>query len=316
MPVGYVIYKVLNSSNLGIFNSISLFLYRVFFEHKKNCLGRGVEQLFIATYDNYNQITHPDIVCFNGKTYMCATPYTYSNEKVENPCLFEYDSVSDTFVPIGNQPIVKWEKEEFRHHFSDPALLVENNELILFYRNSVHKNKDERLDEIYKILSIDGINWSAPQKIKYSGTAIISPSFCKIGNSVKVYYVVDDNGDTSLFVGQLFDYEIKNSQKVTIKNFHADMCIWHIDVKYVDACFWGLFTFMEHPGEGRTRLYLAKSEDGKDWLIERKITFGQNSNVRNIYKATLFINNNKKTIIASAVDDSFRWYLYRMEMEE
>lgn len=320
MPLGYVIYKVLNYYDISLFHKISLKLYEWLFLKKQNILDENTRQLHIDTYDCYNQLTHPDIIEYNGKVFMCATPYTYSNEKVENPCLFYYCLESKEFAALGNQPIINWKKEEYRHHYSDPALLVENEKLTMFYRDSIHKDDSTRLDVIYKIQTENGIDWSKPVIIQFNSASVIAPSFCKKEKQVEVYYVIDGIYDgifgTKLFRGLYSNNNVSDVLEIKINNQPHNMCIWHTDVKYYGGFYHGLFTYMSKPGEGETRLYDAVSDDGITWYIENQITFGVTSNVENIYKSTSYYIENKKYIIASAMDSYSRWFLYCREMEE
>ena len=91
------------------------------------------------------------------------------------------------------------------------------------------------------------------------------------------------------------------------------MCIWHVDVKFYDDCYHGLFTFMDKPGNGHTRLYNAKSLDGITWNIETMIRVGETC--MDVYKATSYCLEKRHYVVASAMDIYNRWFLFRKEME-
>lgn len=307
LPIGYVLYRLVRNNQL--LRRIYMRLYKCIWGKKLNVIDREIKEINVGTYDGMNQLTHPDVILFKDNMYLTATPYPYSDEKYENPCLFSYAKDKALFLPIGEQPIIDYKELGYRYHYSDPALSVENEMLILYYRKSEHKTLDSREDYIYKISSNDAVNWTDEIIVECQDSRIIAPSFVNKDNSIEVYYVYDEGAVSCLKHGFLINNRIVNCSEIMLDNID-NMCIWHVDVKFRNDHYIGLFTYMEKPGAGETRLFLAKSNDGIQWIIKKQITFGKESNVKNIYKATSYIRDDKEYIIASAIDSHYRWRLY------
>lgn len=310
-PLEYILYKVLVQSK---FKKCFDRLYKKRFYKRKNRLSDEVFLEEIETYDGYNQCTHPDVVSFQNEVLLVVTPYPYSNEKYENPCV--YHLRDDKFVQLVNNPIESPIDLGFRHHFSDPAFLQSDNKLFLFFRDSLHKD-EVRKDVIYRLESLDGLNWGNKTTIDYSGNSCIAPSFIEIENKTMTYYVVDEGLETNLYLADYNNNSLTNEKRITISNQPSGYTIWHIDVKKHNGVFVGLFAYIDLKKHKGTRLFLSLSTDGVDWTIACQIDFGKKSNVKNLYKATSYRNSEERIIsFVSALDSHMRWFVYKIDITD
>ena len=277
-------------------------------------LQSGVEKIDLISKDGSGQYTHPDIVFFKGNYYLTATPYTFSNELIENPCLFiSKDGI--VFVPLLNEPVDRPSEQTVRNHLSDPAFSVYGSSLQLYYRKSTHV-ANNRIDEIFCVTRKNNHCWEEKKQIKFPGNSLIAPSFVTIDNRQFVYYVKESGDTTKLCIGEVVDDSIIKEKEITLNNPFTSYCIWHVDIKKNSKEYVGLFNYIEKPGAGKTQLFYGVSTDGISWTIKRKITISKNEKDICLYKSTSFILDEKLVSIISGIDKHFRWFLYSCVLEE
>src|SRR5690348_15730970 len=63
-----------------------------------------LSRLAIDTYDGSGQLVHPDVLLDGDRILLAATPYPYTNDRFENPCLYTGDGTH--FESVGKAPIV------------------------------------------------------------------------------------------------------------------------------------------------------------------------------------------------------------------
>ena len=94
--------------------------------------------LRIPTYENSEQATHPDIIeflnpLFNNYRYMLAfTPYSYSNDKYENPSIVFSNNGIKWYEDYIKNPIVDNQYPD-KYWFCDPDLVYANNKFYLYF---------------------------------------------------------------------------------------------------------------------------------------------------------------------------------------
>src|SRR5437870_3946183 len=79
-------------------------------------------RLAIDTPDGSGQLVHPDVLLDGDRILLAVTPYPYSNDRLENPCLYTGDGTS--FEIVGNAPIVPPPPKD---HNDDPDLRRDPN---------------------------------------------------------------------------------------------------------------------------------------------------------------------------------------------
>ncbi|AFU16627.1 4Fe-4S ferredoxin iron-sulfur binding domain protein [Bacillus thuringiensis MC28] len=190
--------------------------------------------LIIATYDGYNQTTHPKVVYFengwNGwKYWMAHTPYPFSNDKYENPSIsVSNDGISWTDPKGLLNPIDQPTADEItdKYHMSDTHLLFVNGKLECWYRF----NKNGVIDQILRKTTTDGITWST-REVMYTLSGwdmALSPAIVHDGFRYKMWYITGNfeikytESDSGFSWGPL--------QNVTIKTGSKSYRAWHLDV--------------------------------------------------------------------------------------
>lgn len=307
IPLGYFLYKILCKKNKSRF---FVYLYQKFFYKNTYVLNRNVKLITTITEDGFNQANHPDIIFFKGVEYITFTSYPYCDEKLENPYIFAVDN--DGYLKkITNNPVAIPKKTNYRRHFSDPAFFSDGINLVLTYRECIHKKNKRRFDIIYRITTCDCKEWSKPQIIMHEGFSCISPSFLYGSNSCDVFYVSDDADETILLRGLLVNNRVVDLRIIPTPPIDG-YYIWHIDIKKYSNMFIGLFTYISNPRGGNTRLFLLKSNNGNDWNLLKEVSLSQRG-IINLYKSTFEIKNNNVSIFVSAVDNKMRWFIYKVE---
>ena len=268
MSLEYSLYKLIGRKNVPN-EKVALFFKKVFNENGINN-DNSNSIIEVPTCDGFDQATHPDVAWFENKMFMVVTPYAYSDERLENPCLFTCTAEGVIRIKkIGDAPLIKWDKREYRHHYSDPALFVDDDCLSVVYRDSLHLSAEKRIDKIYRIKSQDASTWTAPEEITLPSEHFIAPSFCREGHSTYVYYTEDIGEKTEFYLGLFKENKIEELERPNVINAPRNMTIWHVDVKkYGINEYVGLFTYMEKAGYGKTELYYAESKDMINWEIQ------------------------------------------------
>ena len=309
MSLEYTIYKLIGRKKVPN-EKVAHFFKMVFNENETNN-DNSNNVIEVPTYDGFDQATHPDVVWYENKMFMAVTPYAYSDERLENPCLYACTAEGVIRVKkIGDNPLIKWDKREYRHHYSDPALYIDDNCLSVFYRDSLHLNAEKRIDKIYRIQSQDASTWTAPEEIILPSEHFIAPSFCRKGYSTYVYYTEDIGEKTEFYLGLFNENKIEKLERPNVINAPQSMTIWHVDVKKYEAdVYVGLFTYMEKAGHGKTKLFYAESNDMINWEIQKEIPEGKKVEGQSYYKATSAKVNGHIIGIGSMMDSRQCWHI-------
>lgn len=261
------------------------------------------------------QVVHPDILYFkNGfhgyKYYLAYTPYPFSNDDYENPCLaVSNDGIN--FIKTANMknPIVTAPPDVKQGgHQSDTDIMFYNNELVIHYvYNKVNVWGPAKF---YRIASNDGIHWSKPQLIFMGDKdkSCVSPAFIPQGKIIKMWYVRNE--------GNLAFTESNNDEKSwsTPEYCIADMGnwkIWHIDVINSRNMYEGLFC--ARFGRSKIRaLFYARSTNGIDWSVSKKpILYPSKAgwDDAEIYRSTFVDDNGTYKIWYSARSKANTWHI-------
>lgn len=307
MSLEYSIYKLIGRKKVP--NKKVAHLFKKVFKKDEINDDDNIGVIKVPTCDGFDQATHPDAVWFENRVFFVVTPYAYSDERLENPCLYECTTRGAIQMKrIGDNPLIKWDKREYRHHYSDPALLVDSDCLNVFYRDSLHLSAEKRIDKIYRIKSQDASIWTAPEEVSLPSEHFIAPSFCRQGDSIYVYYTEDFGEKTEFHLGLFKENKIEKLERLTVINAPLNMTIWHVDVKKYGAdVYVGLFTYMEKAGHGRTKLYYAESKDMIKWEIQKELPEGKKVAEYSYYKATSIKINGNIIGVGSMMDSRQRW---------
>ena len=249
--------------------------------------------LDIKTFDGSGSLTHPSILYFeNGynkyRFWMVFTPYDNNNVQLENPCIvvsndgihFEkLKGVSDPLLPI-------IEKKKPYTFYNDPYLLY-TDRLELWYRYTVEG--DVLINDVYRICSNDGVNWTKPElMIKSDGLCYMSLSIIYFDYKYYMYYFDMDyqfNMKVSKDLKKWSDEKVLNVAGFTGK-------FWHGEAMIIQKQIWLLFV------DKKYNLYIAKSDNGIDFgnLQKLKVYYNPNNYLYKeqiIYKSTMLVLDDK-----------------------
>ncbi len=232
--------------------------------------------LVIPTYEGSGQAVHPDVINIPGgfgsegwKFWMAMTPYPSGNSAQENPSILASHDKVNWEVP-GNliNPIIA-KPPGTSDHNSDPVLVFINNELHLFYRETI-KSVTPIKHTIYLITSTDGENWSTPITIleDTSGKTdgLMSPTIL-IENGTWKMWVVDGWGN--LVKKTSADGKVWSADIVTTTiGMPFDRNYWHVDVERNGERLEMMLCSSTDTGGANTRLHHAYSiDDGVTWYV-------------------------------------------------
>ena len=297
-----IIYLYYGNPNAQIASSgIDTFIFYDGFENFTIKSQRNAPNYLVTpTYDGSGQAIHPDIVYvplgWNGYEYwMAITPYPYGNSDYENPSIIASHDGINWEVPSGvSNPLVPKPPGGYNN---DNDVLMVNNELILFYNETIEGNTN-----IKRISSSNGLTWSTPLTVfSYSGE-LLSPTIVYENGNYNMWYVVGGCGEDSSYLYLKTSSDgISWSNAQTLNIHQSNRVIWHIDVQKVGQKY--IMILISYPiGAScrNTNLYYAESLDKLNWSVSSVPILSPSAGWDNatIYRSTFL-----------ATDDFFRiWY--------
>lgn len=151
----------------------------------------------IPTYDGSGVVVHPSVY-YNAdgwsghKYWMAFTPYSNSNNQIENPSIVCSDDGNTWTVPAGlTNPVVPVVSDPAGGYNSDPNLFVDDAGLMfMFWRANTYNGGEYH----YVVTSTDGINWGARTKVRQDSQSVrrlLAPSYTQLADGSWVVYAVD-----------------------------------------------------------------------------------------------------------------------------
>lgn len=231
-----------------------------------------LEKIPIQTFDGSGSTTHPYIIELEKplnayRYYFVHTPYDNHNVELENPSLsvsndgINFIKPKDVKDPL--LPIIKEQTKELLKYYSDNFILSDNGELQIWYRYTEEdkSTKKPRLkNQIYRIISKDGINFSDPELIiDDDGIWYLSPSIVKIENLYYLYYFDKDH---KFYVKT--SQNLKKWNKATeVKITDFDNPCWHGEVKLIENQLYLLLLTRNY------ELYLCQSDSNSPFKFNK-----------------------------------------------
>ena len=156
------------------------------------------KQLFIPTYDGGNQAMHPKVLYFaNGwqgyKYWMCFTPYTGTQDGLENPSIAVSNNGIEWNVPKGLINPLNIPDDLLIAYNSDPHLVYNSttDTLECWFRWATRSTQSPLIERIYRMTTKDGINWTEKELLnEYQGslTGLQCPVVIYEDNKYKIWY--------------------------------------------------------------------------------------------------------------------------------
>lgn len=288
--------------------------------HKK-MQKEGNLMIELETYDGGRQVVHPDIVKWNNELWMVCTPYPYSIETYENPCIYHGNTVFD-MTPVLDKPLAYPEYRKKGNHISDPCIFVNQSKLSVLFRDTV-KIDGIITQKLYICESEDGYKWSKKKLVLQSKEkSYISPAVFAVDNHFVMYYVqlTTTTGGYLKKVTFNANFHQVQEEKTTCHNIPDGMTIWHIGIinekgdgkalSPTDTKLHGIFTLRSIENLYQYELYWAHLNiQNKEWYIDEKVeipTYLQ-KHISNVYKCAIIPSTND--VVLSFYDYELQWNL-------
>ena len=293
----------------------------------------------IFTYDGSNQVVHPDVdILPDGRAILVCTPYPYNTEVYENPCLYLFSSelLSGDIVgarakePIKN-PIDKRHGSQSGEHMSDPAVIIYDRKIHLFYRDCEFID-GKPVDLLYeKVYSVEDYSLLEALLVRKSDQICVSPTFVENGKELRNFSVLYSNNDSQIVFStkKLFDANSQWSEysvsEIADGVVLQDYYVWHISISYrlnrskhshgESNDLIAIFTMRCRANNDQYKLFAAVCYDEK-WMITNEISLPKNFQRNGFIPYKSCILQNSPLIIVSAYDRRKRWKLLYVKVED
>ena len=245
---------------------------------------------------------------YKGREYLTATPFPYSINTYENPCV--YVQKSETEYEMIHGPI-EYPESSGKDYLNDPCLYTDE-ELIIFYRHTFVESGRETKNLLMLSKSFDGLSWSKPTiLLRDGGDTLLSPAVIYLNNQYILFYVkkIDEEYHIMQRSGTMYNLW-REEHRCQILGLPEDYMVWHISVSKIDGILKGLFTVRNKFGE--YKLFLTDYSETLNWVVDKEIKLREidYSKIRITYKSTFCQDG---SFIIAVRDDKNRWALIRQK---
>lgn len=293
----------------------------------------------IYTYDGSDQVVHPDVdVLSDGRAILVCTPYPYNTEVYENPCLYVFPAALLSGNIAGARakepvkiPIDKRHGRKRGEHMSDPAVIIYDEKIHLFYRDCEFI-AGKPMDFLYeKVYSAEDYSLIGDSLVSKSDKICVSPTFIENGIELKNFSVLYSDNDSQIVFStkKLFDANAQWSEytvsEIAQGEILQDYYVWHISISYKfnrskhsqgeNNDLIGIFTMRYRANNDLYKLFAAVCCDGK-WVITNEIPLPANFRRNGFTPYKSCILQNSSLIIVSAYDRKKRWKLLYLKVED
>lgn len=284
--------------------------------------GLPDEQLLdVGTYEGSGQCVHPDVIYFptayqGNRFYMAFTPYPFSNDKFENPCLVKSNNGVDfTELWNGLNPLAKAPSYD---HNDDPDLHFnpKTGKFYLYYLETMRPDSQN-------LICLESADWSSFTKhtaihfeIATNDPFILSPAYLALNDDAgyRLYFVTV--GDT-LHIRTIYSNDGENWSKAAIEEVYTDLPPsirpWHVDVFKAPVGYAMLCAGLTTPGSLLyQKLMLGTSLDGMHWhFLEKPLMTSDPEfhGCRSIYRSSGLWIDNKLAVWYSMMDTNNNWHI-------
>ena len=309
-----------------IFLTLGMVFSQELVKGRDNEVLNAKSPLKISTYDNSEQLNHPDVIYvkkgWNSYQYwMAFTPYPYENRRHENPSIrASHDGIHwEKPSELMPDPIVLPPPDSRYGGFnSDPDIILIDKIMVLFYRTT---NKNHHTTVYFKT-SNDGIKWSTAQLTNLP-TTTTSPAFYYDGTKLRGWFVKYTGRKYRTYAigyscskdGQIW------STSRNIKLVTPGYTPWHLNVSKTSKGFEMLLT--AYPlgcNNGNTVLFHALSTNGLDWHLSRLRPLLQPvkdaRDSKQIYRSAMIKDDLGYKIWYSAADINDKWGIGYIELKK
>lgn len=244
-------------------------------DQRYNCKSR-LE--IISTYGD-NQAYHPKVLSFkekwNGyKYWMSYTPYPSGDDSKENPHIAVSNDLLTWKAPSERtNPIDEPNNHESTVNYNSDSHIVynkDNNTMYCYWRFVCD---EDNLVIIYRVESVDGINWRNKTVTAYSNNRkskdYISPAIIYDNGIYKMWYVDQGNVVTYAVSKDGITWKDQNIIKLEYEN---KLYTWHLDViRNKEKYEMIVVAYTQWAARNDMNLYYTSSIDGIRWEKTSKI---------------------------------------------
>jgi len=268
--------------------------------------------LNIPTYDGSGEVVHPDIMIKDREFKMAITPYASSNLDLENPSYYISGNGIDFHPPKGlENPLVGKPKSGYN---DDPDIIYNDKtkEYYIYYNETPFDEKSRTWDRQYLNLltSKNSVDWKNQKLItfdfKRGDPFIVSPSIVVKDSIYHMFFIHIDNVNDHYCnaqdphkhqIEEMISKDGLHWDKSKINNVDIslpkDFNPWHMNIIEDSGRYYMLVNGYEHSFCNNHSLYLAYSDNLKDWnFVEKPLIKPSESlyNSRNIYRSAAVID--------------------------
>ncbi len=299
----YILYRYLSKNN-KIKRMLAMLLIKRD-ARKMRFLPPYIQPVNVETYDGLNQAVHPDVIRSpqkNAEFTMLITPYPFSDDRYENPCIYvSHDGMNWSAPAGGRKNPLAIPKKDGWNHLSDSEVIYAHDVYWVYYRESIHKD-NLNADRIYRIESKDLQEWTCPALLYETPLdEVISPSILLYSDIYHIYYVCLINNNSYLKRCVSCNGSFENEEILDVKGIPEGRMLWHIDVIADGDLLRGLFVLSTGAEGANSDLFYAESSDGGNcWSIKNKVFIveEQEKYFKMIYRSSM------------VKDDTGKWHLY------
>ena len=176
---------------------------------------------------------HPDIFLDRqaGKYVLSFTPYAYSDERLENPCVvLSDDGIRFYEERAGLNPLAAAPEKD---HNDDPDISFHGGLYSLLYLETVRPD----YQNVVVLQSRDRLEWK--RSVLYredlsDGDIILSPAVLWEGEECRCFFVLGNYGRghqlRSCSAGSLGELDFSGAEPVALGGLPAGLMPWHVDV--------------------------------------------------------------------------------------
>ena len=269
--------------------------------------------LKLKNYLGNTQNVHPKVLYFNsgfaGHNYwMAYTPYPYSNDKFENPCI-AYSDDGFKWVNINANPL---DDPNGNGYDSDTDLIYNpvSGLLECWYRWVSPSTDNPRREVIYRQTSNDGLNWSTKEIVFDNSTGdyanLLSPAVIVDDNKYKMWVVQSSHSPVSIDyyespINDMTNWTKLSSVEITASDRGSTVRPWHIDVIKDNSEFVILGQFINSTdASAKCSLFVFKTTDSITYTTPIKIVQGADSWDKHMYRSSILKINGRYRIYYSA----------------
>ena len=262
--------------------------------------------LGLKNYLGNTQNVHPKVLYFKSgfgghKYWMCYTPYPYSDDINENPCV-AYSDDGYTWKNISGNPL---DTAEAPNYNSDGHLVyrADTGVMELWYR---YFERDTEIKTMYRKTSTDGVTWSQKELIKTFSASEDCASQAVIFDGTN-YLIWGVSAGTTIDFYTAPANNITSWTKVrTLNTAYYDgntrVYPWHIDV-IMDGNTYVILAMCRNTrnvSDGVWSLFITTSSDNITYSTPVKVVGGADSWDKYMYRSTIVKVSGKYRIYYSA----------------